>query len=51
VVKSAKVGSWPDVILIAKSIFTLGMYALNLKKSLVFDFATRVNSGAYRLLV
>jgi hypothetical protein len=46
VVKSAKVGSWPDVILIAKSIFTLGMNAFNRKKSLVFDFAPRITSGA-----
>jgi len=33
------------VILVAKSMFTLGMNACKRKKSIVFDFATRIESG------
>src|SRR5260370_14439496 len=36
-------GSWPDLILVAKSIFTLGMSARKFKKSIVFDFATSID--------
>jgi len=38
-------GSWPDLVLVAKSIFTLKMNPFKMKRSIVFDFATSTKSG------
>jgi hypothetical protein len=44
-VKSAKGGSCPLWVLVAKSIFTLGMNARKFIMSIVFDFATSTTLG------